>query len=63
MKNMISLTSKKTKLIFNFRDFGVVRAKNSNCPIILCSATPSIETFLNTQIGKIFKIFKLKKDK
>ena len=49
-----------TKLILNFRDFGVVRAKNSNCNIILSSATPSIETFLNTKTKK-YKIFKLLK--
>ena len=44
------------KLIFNTRDFAIVRAKNSNCPIILCSATPSIETIYNSQINKFFKI-------
>ena len=44
------------KLIFNTRDFAVIRAKNSNCPIILCSATPSIETNYNSFIGKFFKI-------
>ena len=44
------------KLIFNARDFAVVRAKNSDCPIILCSATPSIETNHNSQINKFLKI-------
>jgi len=44
------------KLIFNTRDFAIVRAKNSNCPIILCSATPSIETIYNSEIKKFFKI-------
>ena len=44
------------KLIFNARDFAVVRAKNSDCPIILCSATPSIETNHNSKIGKFLKI-------
>ena len=48
------------KIIFNARDFAVVRAKYSNCPIVLCSATPSIETNYNSQIGKFYK-FNLKK--
>ena len=44
------------KLIFNARDFAIVRAKNSNCPIILCSATPSIETNYNSQVNKFLKL-------
>ena len=49
-----------SQLIINFRDFAVVRAKNSNCSIILASATPSIESFYNVKINK-YKIFKLEK--
>ncbi len=48
-----------TQLILNYRDFAIVRAKNSNCNIILSSATPSVETFLNVKTNK-FKIVKLK---
>ena len=48
------------KLILNSRDFAVVRAKNSNCPIILSSATPSIETIHNCQKQK-FEEIKIKK--
>ena len=44
------------KIIFNTRDFAVVRAKNSNCPIILCSATPSLETNYNSQIRRFHKV-------
>ena len=44
------------KLIVNARDFAIVRSKNSNSPIILCSATPSIETIHNCYIGKFEEI-------
>ena len=39
----------ESQLIINFRDFAVVRAKNSNCSIILASATPSIESYYNVK--------------
>ncbi|MEL0124040.1 MAG: primosomal protein N' [Alphaproteobacteria bacterium] len=48
------------QLILNFRDFAIVRARNSNCNIILSSATPSIETFLNVKTKK-YEIVRLKK--
>ena len=44
------------KLIFNSRDFAIVRAKNSNCPIILSSATPSVETIYNSRLGKYIEV-------
>ena len=44
------------KIIFNTRDFAIVRAKNSNCQIILCSATPSLETNYNSQINRFHKV-------
>ena len=50
----------ESQLIINFRDFAVVRAKNSNCSIILASATPSIESFYNVKRKK-YKLFKLDK--
>ncbi len=39
-------------VIYNARDMAVVRAKIENLPIILASATPSIETVENVQSGK-----------
>ena len=43
-------------VIINVRDMGIVRAKNSNCQIILSSATPSIETVHNCEKNKYFKV-------
>lgn len=37
---------------YNARDMAVVLAKLSNIPIILVSATPSIESIVNVQMGK-----------
>ena len=36
-------------VIYNARDMAVVRARLENCPIILSSATPSLETYLNAK--------------
>lgn len=47
-------------VIFNSRDYGIVLAKNFNCPVILASATPSIETIFNCKVGK-YKHISLKK--
>jgi primosomal protein N' (replication factor Y) len=37
---------------YNARDIGLIRAKHATCPVVLTSATPSIETYYNTVIGK-----------
>lgn len=37
---------------YNARDMAIVRAKINNCPIILGSATPSLETLINVDNGK-----------
>ncbi len=39
-------------VIYNARDMAIVRAKLTNCPIILVSATPSMETLINAYQGK-----------
>ncbi len=48
------------KLKYNARDVAVVRAQMENCPIILGSATPSLETWHNSQLGK-YKYLSMKK--
>ena len=43
---------------YNARDTAVMRGKINNCPVILGSATPSMESYYNSQIGK-YKLVKL----
>ena len=37
---------------YNARDSAVVKGKIENCPVLLGSATPSLESMLNAQMGK-----------
>jgi primosomal protein N' (replication factor Y) len=39
-------------VIYHARDMAVVRARFENCPIILASATPSLESFANARGGR-----------
>ena len=39
-------------VIYHARDMAVVRARIENCPIVLASATPSLETFINAKSGR-----------
>lgn len=39
-------------VIYNARDMAVVRARFADCPVILSSATPSLESFVNGQEGR-----------
>ncbi|MBP5343971.1 MAG: primosomal protein N' [Alphaproteobacteria bacterium] len=39
-------------VLYNARDMAIVRAKQAPCPIILASATPSLETYCNAENGK-----------
>ena len=38
--------------IYHARDMAVVRARIEKCPLILASATPSLETFINAGAGR-----------
>ncbi len=38
-------------VLYHARDMAIVRAKIANCPLILASATPSLETYVHTQQG------------
>jgi primosomal protein N' (replication factor Y) len=39
-------------VIYHARDMAVVRARLEHCPIVLASATPSLETFINAKSGR-----------
>ncbi len=39
-------------VIYHARDMAVVRARIENCPLVLSSATPSLETYVNAQGGR-----------
>ncbi|MGI9353248.1 MAG: primosomal protein N' [Rhizobiaceae bacterium] len=40
------------RVFYNARDMAVVRGQIGKCPVILCSATPSIESQVNAQLGR-----------
>src|SRR5580698_2086475 len=39
-------------VIYHARDMAVVRARTQNCPIVLASATPSLESWMNATSGR-----------
>ncbi len=39
-------------VMYNGRDMAVVRAMQADCPVVLASATPSLETLINAESGK-----------
>ena len=39
-------------VVYNARDMAIVRAQLTNCPVVLSSATPSLETFVNARQGR-----------
>jgi primosomal protein N' (replication factor Y) len=42
--------------IYHARDMAVVRARIENCPIVLASATPSLETYVNAASGRYHRL-------
>ena len=42
---------------YNGRDLAIVRAKINNIPVVLASATPSLETLINIDKGKYKKVY------
>lgn len=38
-------------VLYNARDMAIVRAKIADCPVVLASATPSLETYVHTYQG------------
>lgn len=39
-------------VMYHARDMAIVRAKLAGCPIVLASATPSVETLVNANLGR-----------
>lgn len=50
----------ETGLRYNARDLAVVRAKQQGCPVVLGSATPSVQTYRNVE-SKRFELLTLSK--
>jgi len=46
-------------VLYHARDMAVVRAKLADCPIVLASATPSLETLVNAKEGR-YKTLKMR---
>ena len=43
-------------VIYNARDIAIVRARHAACPIVLASATPTLETVVNVRRGRYERI-------
>ena len=43
-------------VIYNARDMAIVRARHAACPIVLASATPTLETMVNVERGRYERI-------
>ena len=43
-------------VIYNARDMAVVRARDAACPVVLASATPTLETVVNVRRGRYLRL-------
>ena len=43
-------------VIYNARDIAIVRARHAGCPVVLASATPTLETVVNVERGRYQRI-------
>ena len=43
-------------VVYHARDMAVVRARMEECPIVLSSATPSLETWINAETGRYTRL-------
>lgn len=43
-------------VIYNARDIAIVRARHAACPVVLASATPTLETVVNVERGRYERI-------
>lgn len=43
-------------IVYHARDMAIVRAQKENCPIVLSSATPSLETWVNAAQGRYTRL-------
>ena len=51
-RNTTGPSSREDGFIYHARDLAVARAKIEGCPVVLASATPSLETLWNAQSGR-----------
>ncbi len=43
-------------VIYNARDIAIVRARDAACPVVLASATPTLETVVNVRRGRYLRL-------
>ena len=53
MKSRTASYRQEESPLYNARDTAIVRAQKESAAVVLGSATPSLESFHNAQIGKV----------
>ncbi len=56
MRNTTPPTNRKKACFINARDMAVLRAAICGCQVVLASATPSLESWVNCQAGKYARL-------